>query len=43
VGSVTADREMRMTIDNHGRRHGISYIHECKGEKGIAKNPPKPS
>jgi hypothetical protein len=33
------DRKMRMTTDNQRRRHGISYIHECMGEKGIAKNP----
>jgi len=36
-----ANRKMRMMTDNHGRRHGFSYIHECMGGKGIAKNPSK--
>jgi hypothetical protein len=38
-----ADRKMRMMTDNHGRMKGISYIHECMGGKGIAKNPAKSS
>lgn len=41
MGPWMADRKMGMTTENHGRRHSISYIHECMGEKGLTKNPPK--
>jgi len=36
-----ANRKMMTSTDNHGRRHGFSYIHECMGGKGIAKYPLK--
>ena len=42
VGSVMADRKMMMMTDNHGRRHGISYIMNAwvrKGQQKIHQNP----